>query len=641
MKHTLEDIRRVLGTNAILLPVPKGQKASVCKAWQRTTLSETLTEEYQRDLAASDVGVLLGKPGGGICTVDCDDDEAAKAFLEANPTAARTLRTRGARGCNFWFCISGDVPKGCKLRVDGEEIGEWRSTGNQTKIAGAHPITGQDYVWQVDAPAIAISFADICWPEGWNGECIRTPWDLLVDKWGEPFTGTDKGGIRINQKFLVAHFCLEHDVLFERDENRFYRYRPERGLWTIESEARMKSLLLESFTGLAHAQDDEMREKLEPSRTNQLASQLVGLLRGDVERVGAFSIPQRRVHVSNGVVELEPSRLRLRGFSKDDFSRNQLPIDFVPEARCPLFRQLLATALPEDDASLLQRWVGNVLLGGNPGQVMMIQEGTGGTGKSTVASVIEQVIGTENVQELRTGRLAERFEVTRFVGKRLLSGRDVPGDFLSRSGAEVLKALTGGDRLQGEVKGGHGTPEVDGVDVLVSSNSRLRVRLDGDVQAWRRRLLIVTYGGKPPEKPIPDYDRLLIRDEGPGILWWALEGAMAVSRELEQHGRIQRTDRQRQRVEQLLAESDSVRAFVTACLERDPNSEALVDDLKEAYVGYCDVMGWTPVGANEVERQLPDVILQLFGFSKRNDCRRQGRAVRGWKNIRLNVPDAT
>ena len=116
---------------------------------------------------------------------------------------------------------------------------------------------------------------------------------------------------------------------------------------------------------------------------------------------------------------------------------------------------------------------------------------------------------------------------------------------------------------------------------------------------------------------------------------------MAVSRELEQHGRIQRTDRQRQRVEQLLAESDSVRAFVTACLERDPNSEALVDDLKEAYVGYCDVMGWTPVGANEVERQLPDVILQLFGFSKRNDCRRQGRAVRGWKNIRLNVPDAT
>lgn len=638
MIPTLADTQRVLGPDAVLLPLEKGSKKITSDGWQRTTVEMTRAPAYQAKLCAgADVGVLLGEPGGGVCTVDLDADEVAEAFLEANPCAAVTLRTRGSRGCNFWFRVKGEIPKAGVIKLDDETVGEWRAGGNQTKIMGWHSEAGRYYEWLVDAPPLAIKFEELRWPEGWKAPRLKTPLERVTEEWGAPFVDSERG-IKINQRSLAALFAAENELLFERDEGRFYSYLPDRGLWVVESPAKLKSRVLDMIGKLARAQDDDLREQLELKRTDQLGSSLVSLLKGDLEKVNAFGTLRRVIHVMNGVIELGADALTLRDFSLEDYSRNQLPISYQEGAACPRFQVLLANALSNDDASLLQRWVGNVLLGGNPGQLLMIQEGAGGTGKSTVASVIEQLIGVDNVQELRTGRLEERFELTRFVGKRLLAGRDVPGDFLSRRGAATLKALTGGDRLQGEVKGGHGTPVVDGIDVLVSSNSRLRVRLDGDVTAWRRRLLIVTYTGTPPARPIPDYDQLLIREEGAGILLWALEGALAFSLELEKHGRIQLSERQRARIDALLAESDSVRAFVEACVDRDGGSEVLVDDLKIGYNAFCEVRDWTPLGGNEVERQLPDLILSRFNLTKRNDVAGAKGQRRGWKGIRLNPP---
>ncbi|MHC4321018.1 MAG: hypothetical protein ACYST3_01960 [Planctomycetota bacterium] len=47
---------------------------------------------------------------------------------------------------------------------------------------------------------------------------------------------------------------------------------------------------------------------------------------------------------------------------------------------------------------------------------------------------------------------------------------------------------------------------------------RLQVELDGDVEAWRRRLSIVRFEGPVPEKKIPDFASVLIVQEGSGIL---------------------------------------------------------------------------------------------------------------------------
>ncbi len=631
--HGVEEIYTLLGRDAVLLPLSRGNKGCFVPGWPKTTLRETSSPNYQAALAAGDVAVLLGSGGDRICTIDCDSDEAAEALLAANPVLAGTFRTRGARGCNFWVRVVGEIPKGCPLFSDEKQVGEWRADGNATKIAGTHPDTGERYQWLVRAPLLEIAFQEIIWPAGWTGACIKSDFDRLVDKWGIPFSA-GRSTVTLCQPFFAGKFAFENCVLFEADEARFYLYSLERGLWEHVTEAKIKTLVLEELMIFSRAQDEKFRPRLELARTDQNAASIARVLRGQVERRGVFEIPRRRVHVLNGMIEIGETEMCVRPFSPEDFSRNQVPVAFDSKADCPRFiDELLKPALAADDIRLLQKWVGGVLLGGNPAQKMLIQEGLAGTGKSTVAAVVEMLVGSESVTQLRTELLHERFETARYVGKRLLAGRDVPGDFLSRRGASTLKVLTGGDRLDAEIKGSMTAPSLGCFDVIVTANSRLRVRLEEDAGAWHRRLLILSYRRAQPPKPVPDFAAQLFRKEGAGILNWALAGAAALLKDLEECGRFQLTAEQERRIDALLAESDSVRAFLRANVASDDGADVTTDELCEEYSRYCENLDWRPLSRREVERMLPDLMLELFNVSKRNDIRRDGKSRKGYSGV--------
>ncbi|MSU51839.1 MAG: hypothetical protein EXS41_00345, partial [Opitutaceae bacterium] len=92
----VEAIYSILGQDVVLLTLPRGQKRCFVPDWPKMTLAATKTNVYQSELATGDVGVLLGSAGNGICTIDCDSDEAAEVLLNANPAFSKTFRTRGA-----------------------------------------------------------------------------------------------------------------------------------------------------------------------------------------------------------------------------------------------------------------------------------------------------------------------------------------------------------------------------------------------------------------------------------------------------------------------------------------------------------------------------------------------------------------
>lgn len=78
-----------------------------------------------------------------------------------------------------------------------------------------------------------------------------------------------------------------------------------------------------------------------------------------------------------------------------------------------------------------------------------------------------------------------------------------------------MKRLTGCDFIEAEFKGGNTRASLMGVfNILITSNNRLRVRLDGDEEAWRRRLLLVKFENPPVKKKIADFAKILVRDEG-------------------------------------------------------------------------------------------------------------------------------
>jgi len=126
------------------------------------------------------------------------------------------------------------------------------------------------------------------------------------------------------------------------------------------------------------------------------------------------------IHLKNGVLKIQANKtINLVNFSPGFCSRNQAPIEFNPEAKCERFlNELLCPAVSEEDAVLVQKYAGLCILGENLIQRFMILGGEAGRGKSQLSLILQELVGLQNVTEIRTHHLRERFELYRYIKKR-------------------------------------------------------------------------------------------------------------------------------------------------------------------------------------------------------------------------------
>ena len=633
----LDTIEHLLGAGVFFVPCIHGTKMPAVTYTQRP-FEATQTPAYRHALASGEfnIAVYLGQMSGGLCALDFDQDEDLAAFLAVNPALAATTRSRGSRGGMIWLRVQGEYPESCN---PAHKHFEWRANGRLSTIYGRHP-QGMDYTLRVAAPPVAVAFADIVWPDGWE-----LPWvladgqqgdDNLRKLYGEPFYTNDKGALTgINEAYWAGMHATENEVLYEPDEQVFYQYSAASGLYEVESaDVVRKNISSRMLEASRQANVFDLQKK----RTATTLNNVTAHLRGIVERRGVFAEKRRFIHLANGVMVFTGSDCDLRPFSPEFRSRNRSPIAFDEHAKCERFlNELVIPAVHPEDVGLLQKFAGMYLLGYNPAQRFLILDGEAGRGKTQFANIMQGIVGMANVTQLRTKHLAERFELYRYLKKTLLVGVDVEADFLSTKGAAVLKGLVGGDWFDAEQKGGTGNFQVQGTfNVLITSNARLRVRLQGDVGAWRRRLNIVRYESPPPPKIINDFGAYLVRTEGSGILNWALMGAQMVLNEIpDAGGDFVLTERQRGMVDSLLAESDSLRHFLQARVVAAADGDVTVAELVESYAAYCPERKWQPLPITEVQRQLEGLMLELFAVSKCHGVERADKTQRGFRGVRF------
>mgnify|MGYP001592190415 CR=1 FL=1 len=219
-------------------------------------------------------------------------------------------------------------------------------------------------------------------------------------------------------------------------------------------------------------------------------------------------------------------------------------------------------------------------------------------------------------------------------------GVDVPGNFLSEKGAYVIKGLVGGDWFDAEQKCGTGNfPFQGNFCILITSNSRLQVRLDGDTGAWKRRLLIIRFEGPEPAKKIPHFENLLIEEEGSGILNWALQGLGMLLKDIQAGGDIQLIESQKKIVDGLLAESDSLRHFLMDNVIQNEDADLSTTQIVEAYAEYCPLRGWNPKPITVIHRELESLMLELFGTAKSNSIKRDNKSTRGFRRVAFKEKD--
>lgn len=640
-RRALSKVTDLLGAQAFLVPCEWGTKKPLVTYVERP-FEGTKSAAYQALFDGErNIAVYLGKASGGLCAIDFDADEDLTAFLAVNPKLAGTTRTRGSRGGMVWVRVDGEYPESCTT-----EHFEWRADKRLSTIAGRHP-KGMDYAFVVEAPPVELAFSDIVWPEGWELPWQLTPVQQLEREFGPALAVSEKGAVKLNQRFIVGKLMREHDVLFDDLTGRFYRYMPETGVWSHVSEVKVRAWFDEEFRRLiaelkANSGDDSRLDNLYFSITQPLLRNLADMLKGASAKSDAFRKPNRVMHAANGMVDLIERPFAFKGFAKEFYSRNQSPIAYEPAAKCPRFlKELLRPALAVDDITLLQNWCGLALLGRNIPQVMLILSGTAGGGKGTIVNIIHGIVGERNIHQLRTEHLGSRFETSFYHDKTLLCGADVEPNFLNTPAAHHLKALTGNDLMTTEHKGSSEANLLRGdFNILVTCNSRLMVKLQGDSEAWARRLLWIEFNQPKAAKPIHGFDAWLLRHEGSGILNWMLEGAVRLLAVLDQHEPFPLTAEQRERVNNLLSESDATRTFITTCVGRSafPLDCVTSAELFAGYLAFCDERGWTPLAQRAFEMKAKDLMVQIHRACPSNKITRGDRGQqRGYQGVLLKT----
>ena len=457
----------------------------------------------------------------------------------------------------------------------------------------------------------------------------------LTARFGPPYRCIRADRPILNELFWAGLYAAENSVLHEAWVKDFYQFN-HRIYEPIENAEIIHWLTKRMMQA---ADEWAEYEHLSAMGTARNLHGVLTQLQGFVLQRGAFDSERNFIILENGVLVLEDGRERLEEFDPAFISRNLIPLRYDPKATCKRFQQELLAPIDKDDQALLQKVSGMFLSGMNSLQKILILEGEPDSGKSQLAIVFKETIGKANCAELRTKQLDGRFEIGGYLGKTLLIGADVSAGFLNESAAYRLKALTGGDLLMAEHKNANRRMSLAGIfNILITSNARQKVNLESDRGAWGRRLLMVHYDQSTRTKSVPNFGQMLVREEGSGILNWCIEGYHNLQSEVGTNGRLKLTVRQSNRVEQLLDESDSLRAFLTRELQTKEESTLTTDEIVSSYSVWCSHRGYS-LSIAQIEKELPDLIFELFGCRKVNDIERDGKAKRGYRRLAFRPED--
>ena len=448
----------------------------------------------------------------------------------------------------------------------------------------------------------------------------------------------------------INPICAAHVVaeilgcVYDPDSMKLWIKIPDRGLWVELPDERLAFIINTLLLFYFRWKQLQFGFKA----TTSTAGEIIKAIKGCCVKEGFFSGDQKYyIHCKNCFVRYNASLQTWEPFELTDEqfrSRNQINAEYDPKAKSPRFTQLLEGATTADGIRVVQGYSGQILLGRNLSQTLLLVTGDAGSGKSTVVNVIQKVLGESNSTELRTNAMHGYYEIGRYEGHSLLVGLDVPSSFLRERGAEKIKALTGGDRLTVEKKHSNWVGSFRGhLNVVIVSNSNQPVRIDGDREAWERRVRSVHFHQpKVKPEPIRDFDSILASEEGSGILNFALEG---LARIIDAGGQLEPSKEQKDQIADLLNESESTRVWLENCVESAPRDMCLrpcsasnsvtTMEAYTSYCGYCDRHHWTPLAMSVFSKQLPDRMAATFKVEPSTNVKRDDGNKRGYKGVRL------
>lgn len=296
----------------------------------------------------------------------------------------------------------------------------------------------------------------------------------------------------------------------------------------------------------------------------------------------------------------------LRAHDRADYLTSLAPVAYDARAQAPRWEDFMSMIQPDEEIRLyLQRLAGYTITGSTGEQVFAVHWGNGQNGKSTFAQVIGGLLGDyasivkpavfmANGQQ--DGDKAQP-GLAKLRAKRFVSASEPSED--AKLGEDLIKAVTGQDKVP--VRDLFET-EIDmpvAWKLWLDTNFKPNIR-GLDLGIWRRVHLIPYLEKIPEGKKIKDFHKILIAQEGPGVLNWCVQGMRQwLERGLDPPRAVLDA------VDEYKREMDPLSDFLdqaTEVVTDDPGCTAT--ELYHAYCYWSEQAARTPMTSNAFGRQM-------------------------------------
>lgn len=291
----------------------------------------------------------------------------------------------------------------------------------------------------------------------------------------------------------------------------------------------------------------------------------------------------RYINFQNGMYDAVRKKIYPHG--PKAYSINQLPMEYDPDGdhgSGTEIEKFLNYAIPDqEDREMLLEYIGLCCTIDTSQQKMLVICGDGGTGKSTVINLIQQMVGKRNVSNVSMSKLSKDFHSISMMGKLLNSCADLEIDALDD--VTKIKQLIGEDSIHDSFKGKDLISFDNYAKMLFSTNELPLVRNE-KTDGFYRRLLVLTMNEKPKMRDATLPKRL--QAELPYLLHLAME---ALNR-MYKRGYILESKNSKEKALQLRRDSDTIEAFLSDKMVVTGDSANKINraDLYKAYKEFCE-----------------------------------------------------
>ena len=241
-------------------------------------------------------------------------------------------------------------------------------------------------------------------------------------------------------------------------------------------------------------------------------------------------------------------------------------------------------------ASYVQEIVGICAIGRVYLEQMIICYGRGANGKSTFWNTIARVLGSYSgsisADTLTVGcKRNVKPELAETQGKRLLIAAELEEGM--RLSTSIVKQLCSTDAIQGEKKYKAPFSFIPTHTLVLYTNHLPKVGAR-DEGIWRRLVVIPFTATIKGKKDIKNYSDFLVKNAGPAILSWVIEGA---KKAIDHDYHLALPPCVQEAIQTYREDNDWLMSFLHACCEFGETLEQSSGRFYEAYRSYCNLTG--------------------------------------------------